>query len=321
MTELSRRRTGRPPSRLLPLLILAVSLVCAAATACTGPSTAASAEAAPAARESGHAATVLTSDADALRQRWQLFGALQILTQRCMRDRGLRYLVTSAGPRPPAGATTADSVGSRSAPGYGVSTALGRMNDGPTAQDRYVRSLPTAAQTRYTAVLDGPADQVAALTLPSGSSGTYTTGGCLARARAGLYGTVRAALEDTLVPQDVDQLLERYLATAPAYQKALKRWQRCMAGTGRTAKTPAALIQSLQAEAVKGASAAELARGQRATAAADQRCDAASGLRRTGAAQRDAFLRDQPARTRARLEEVWHSRQRALARAAALHRA
>ncbi|MFK0105000.1 hypothetical protein [Streptomyces sp. NPDC091217] len=318
MTELSRRRAGRAPVRLLPLLILTVTLVCAAATACTGPGTAASAEAAPSARESGHAAAVLTHDATAQRQRWRLFGALQILTRRCMREHGLRYLITSAGPQPPAGATTAESIGSRSAPGYGVSTALGSLNSGGTAQDRYVRSLSTAAAARYTAVLDGPAGRTAPLTLPSGSSGTYATGGCTARARAGLYGTVRAALEDTLVPQDVDQLLERYLATAPSYQKALQRWRRCMADAGRTARTPAALIQSLQAEAVQGASAAKLAREQRAAATADQHCDDASGLRRAGATERAVFLGRQPAGTRTRLEEVWQHRQQALTRAAAL---
>ncbi|MER7836559.1 hypothetical protein ABTY98_11735 [Streptomyces sp. NPDC096040] len=318
MTELPHRRTGQAPPHLPPLLILLVTLVCVAASACSGPGTADSAEAASAVRESGHATAVLTNDATALRQRWQLFGASQILTRRCMRDRGLRFLVTSAGPRPPGGATTAESIGSRSAPGYGVSTALGDLNNGPTAQDRYVRSLTTAEQSRYTAALDGPAGQVAPLSLPSGASGTYATGGCTARARAELYGTVRAALEDTLVPQDVDQLLQRYLATAPAYQKALERWQRCMADAGQPVKTPAALIDSLRAEAVRGASAAKLAPEQRAAATADQHCDGVSGLRRTFASQREVFLRQQPARTRARLEEVWQHRQDALTRAAAL---
>ncbi|MGY1503584.1 hypothetical protein ACW4TU_44685 [Streptomyces sp. QTS52] len=318
MTELSRRCVGRTPTRLPALLVLVVGLVCVAATACTATGTAAPAKAAPSAREFGQSAAVLTNDATAQRQRWQLFGALQILTQRCMRDRGVSYLVTSVGPQPPAGATTAESIGSRSAPGYGISTALHRINNGPTAQDRYVRSLSATDQARYTAALDGPAEQVAALTLPSGASGSYATGGCVARARARLYGTVRAALEDTLVPQDVDQLLERYLATAPSYQTALRRWQRCMADAGRAAKTPAALIQGLQAEAVKGASASMLAHEQRAAAAADQRCDAESDLRRTGVTQRDAFLRHQPAQTRARLEEVWQHRRQALTRAAAL---
>ncbi|MGW3104594.1 hypothetical protein [Streptomyces sp. NPDC001100] len=318
MTYLSRRGIGRAPTCSLPLLILVVTLVCAAATACTGPGTTAHAEAVPSAREFGHATAVLTSDATALRQRRQLFDALQILTQRCMRDRGLRYLVTSAGPQPPTGATTADSIGSRSAPGYGVSTTLGRMNSGDTAEDRYVRSLSTAEQARYTAALDGRTDQATPLTLPSGASGTYGTGGCMAQARARLYGTVQAAFEDTLVPQDVDHLLEAYLASNHSYQRALGRWQRCMTNAGRPARTPTALIQSLQAEAVKGASASTLAREQRAAAVADQHCDAESELRRTGAAQRDAFLQHQPARTRARLEEVWQHRQQALARAKAL---
>lgn len=318
MTDLSRRHIGHTMTRLLPLLALVASLVCFAATACTGPVTAASAPAASPAREAGHAVDALVSDATAPRQRWQLFSALQIVTQRCMRERGLRYLITSAGPQPPATVTTADSIGSRSTPGYGITTVLARMNAGGTAEDRYVRSLPAAEQARYTAALDGPADQLTALTLPSGAGGSYATGGCMARARAQLYGTVRAAFEDTLVPQDVDQLLERHLASTATYQAALRRWQRCMAHAGRTATTPAALIQSLQAEAVRGASASKLAREQRAAAVTDQKCDAVSDLRRTGATQREVFLRDQPARTRSRLEAVWRHRQQALVRAAAV---
>ncbi|MFD3583276.1 hypothetical protein [Streptomyces sp. NPDC058683] len=318
MTELSCRRAGGAPLRLVPLLVPVVTLVCVAATACTGPGAAVTAEAAPAARESGHAAALLTEDAGDLRRRRQLFDASQILTQRCMRDRGLRFLITSAGPPPPAGATTADSIGSRTAPGYGVSTALGDLNKGPTAQNRYVSSLSAAERARYDTALDGPADQMAPLTLPSGASGAYATGGCTARVRAELYGTVRAALEDTLVPQDVGQLLQRYLATAPAYRKSLARWKRCMADAGRTAQSPAALIQSLRAEAVQGASASKLAREQRAAAIDDQLCDEESDLRRTTATQRNAFLREQPASTPARLEQVWQHRQRALTRAAAL---
>ncbi len=203
-----------------------------------------------------HASAVLVSDAASLRQRWRLFGAQQELDQRRMRGLGLRYVITSAGPEPSAGVITADVLGSGSSPGYGIAPGPGEGAAGLPAEDRYVRSLSGAAQARYVVALDGPDDRTAPLTLPSGANGTYTTGGCVARARARLYGDVRSAMEDTLVPQDVDQQFDHALAGDHAYQGALGRWRSCMAEGGRKAKAPADLIRSLQAEAARSAPSA-----------------------------------------------------------------
>jgi hypothetical protein len=231
-----------------------------------------------------------------------------------MRKLGLRYLITSAGPEPSAEVSTADVLGSGSSPGYGVSAQAGAPGD--PAQDRYVRSLSPAERDRYITALNGSADRLAPLPLPSGARRTYATGGCTARTRAWLYGDVRAAFEDVLVPQDVITLFGDHLARDRYYEAALDRWQRCMAGDGQRAKTPAALIRSLQDKADQGISPASLVREQRAAATADRRCDAESGLRATLAARRAAFLRQQPASTLARLKEVWQLRQQALRRAA-----
>lgn len=314
MNHPSRRMPVHETASVLCAIALAAVLICVAGCA-AGPAPRPE-PAAPSARTLERAAAVLTSDATTLRQRWRLFNAQQVLDQRCMRELGLRYLITSAGPEPSAGVTTADVLGSGSSPGYGVSAKAG--DPGVPAQDQYVRSLSPAERDRYVTSLSGPADRMAPLTLPSGEKGAYATGGCTARTQTRLYGSVRAAFEDVLVPQDVNTRFDNYLAHDRHHRAALDRWRRCMARDGRKAQTPAALIQSLQDKAAQGTSPASLDREQRAAATADRRCDAESGLRDTLAARREAFLRQQPGTTPARLEGVWQLRQQALRRAALL---
>lgn len=307
-----------PPSRrtatVLSAMALAAVLIWVAGCA-AGPASRPD-PAAPSARTLQRAAAVLTSDATTLRHRWRIFQAQQVLDQQCMRKLGLRYLITSAGPEPSAGITTADVLGTGSPPGYGVTPKSGDGASGTPAQDQYVRSLPARERDRYVTALNGPADQLAPLTLPSGMKGSYVNGGCTAQTWARLYGSVRAAFEDILVPQDVNQLFTSDLASDGHYQAALGRWQRCMAGDGRRAQTPAALIHSLQGKAAQGMSPASVDREQRAAAMSDRRCDAESGLRATLTARREAFLRQQPQTTLSRLEGVWQLRHQALRRAA-----
>lgn len=313
MNHPSRRMTVRETATLVSVMALATVLICVAG--CAAGTASRPDPAAPSARTLDRAAAVLTNDATTLRQSWRLFNAQQVLDQRCMRKLGLRYLITSAGPEPSAGVTTADVLGSGSSPSYGVSLK-GGGGSGEPAQDQYVRSLPSAEQDRYVTALNGPADQAAPLILPSGDKGSYATGGCTAGTQAHLYGSVRAAFEDVLVPQDVNELLNGYLAHDRQYQAALSRWQRCMVTDGIRAQTPGALIHSLRAKATPGVSPASLDRDQRAAATADRRCDADSRLRATLAARREAFLRQQPRTTLSRLEGVWQLRQQALRRAA-----
>lgn len=311
--ESRRRMTVGEPATALSVIAWATVLMCLAG--CAAGTASRPDPAAPSARTRERAAAVLTVDAATLRQRWRLFNAQQLLDQRCMREMGLRYSITSAGPQPPSGVTTADVLGSSPSSGYGVSPEKGGISGEP-AQDRYVRSLPSAERERYVTALNGPADQVASLTLPSGDKGSYATGGCTARTQAYLYGSVRAAFEDILVPQDVNGLFTGHLAHDRQYGTALGQWQRCMVTYGSKARTPAALIQSLKVEAARHTSPAALDRYQRAVATADRRCDARSGLRATLAARRAAFLRQQPRSVLARLEGVWRLRQQALQRAA-----
>ncbi|WP_405853864.1 hypothetical protein OG407_00345 [Streptomyces sp. NBC_01515] len=307
-------RGGASHARASLLIATALTAALATVTGCsTGPAPRPGA-AQSQARQEAAALAVLTDDATSLRQRWQLFGTQQVLVQQCMQRLGLRYLVTSTGPEPAAGVTTADTIGTATPPSYEITGPPVGAIDGVTAQDRYVSSLAPAARERYLAAYNGSDTRMGTLTLPSGAVSQYLTGGCEGQARTELYGSVRAAMEDTFVPQNVNGMFQNYLTTDRPYQSALGTWQRCMAQAGWQAGTPAAAIQAIRAQAAVGASPASLAGKQHSEAATDRRCDTASGLRGTLVDQRKLFLKRQPASTLARLNQIEQARQSALAR-------
>jgi hypothetical protein len=309
MFDRSRRRATRVRVALLTATVLAIVL--ATVTGCSNDPAQwpGDAPSATTAHQETAAARLLTVDATALAQRWRLFGAQQKLIQECMLRQGLTYVVTAAGPEPDVGITTADTIGAASPPAYPISGPPAGTIDGVSPQDRYVRSLPPAARDRYLAAYSGPDTQTATLTLPSGAVVRYLTGGCEGQARAALYGSVRTAMEDVFVPQDVTVLLQHFLAADRPYQAALASWQHCMALAGWPVSSPAAAIAGLQAT-----TGAALDQRQHAEAAADGRCDAASSLRRTGSDRRAVFLAQQSPATMAWLERVEQARQRTIDR-------
>jgi hypothetical protein len=314
MTFRSRRGALRGTVRLLAATVSAAALAAASGCATHPAPRSAPAPTASSAQLQDAAAT-LTSDSSTVRQSWALFGAQQVLVQQCMAKLGYRYLITSAGPEPEAGLTTPAVDGTARPPSYGVTADA--VGSSTPAQDLYVRGLAPAQQARYVAALDGPATEVAAVVLPSGTSADYGTGGCLGQARAELYGSVQAAMVNATVPQDVQRLFEASLGSDRPYQTAVAAWQRCMAARGEQAQTPAALVSSLQSLAATGVSAKTLAARESADATADLACDARTGLRRTLAQQQAVFLAKQPERTLALLDQAWQARRQAAARAGA----
>ncbi|WP_377267541.1 hypothetical protein [Peterkaempfera sp. SMS 1(5)a] len=284
---------------------------CAAAPA---PRPHATASLSPALRDSA-ASAVLTSDATTLRQHWQLKNAEQLLIQQCMLKRGLPYHTTGSGPEPEAGATTADTTGTASPPLYAITAPPVSTVGGMTAQDRYVHSLTSTAQAGYLAAYSGPDTRTETLALPSGAVVRYLIGGCEGQARAELYGSVRAAVSDSLVPQDVNQQFDTFLATNRPYQSALAAWRRCMAQSGWQATTPTNAIQASQSLAdTSGSRTDAVAKRQSSEVAADIRCDTASDLRGTRTEQRNTFVHHLPTRTRDWLAQTEQAKLQALRR-------
>lgn len=255
------------------------------------------------------ATALLTSDVASLRQRWYLFSAEQLLDALCMHRLGLRYLITSPGPEPITSTITEDAVGSGHPATYGVTPIPAGYRP---PEDRYVYSLPGPVRARYVTALEGPARARGTLRLPDGQAGTYPTGGCVAAARRELYGSVRAALADPLVPQAMTRLFGVFLSSYHPYLAALHAWHQCMTAAGWHFATPQAAIESIQTLALRGVSRAELARRQAAVASADVTCNARTGLRTRTSEARTTFVAQQPRQLLQELQGIYVTRQRAM---------
>jgi hypothetical protein len=313
-----RRGTRGPGTRGRQTGLMLALLAClATASGCSAH------QAAPGGpRASATAAALLTSSVTSLRQGWDIGRAQQQLVARCMNDRGLRYYVSSLGPQPSAGTVTVAAVGKgrphtygvglQPADGDGPGTGPGRRpgSDLPR-EDAYVASLPKAARTRYAEAFGG-STLPGTLTLPGGMRIGYATAGCLGQARRDLFGSVRAAMEDTYVPEDLGHMFAAFLPHNQPYESALRGWQGCMAKAGWDAVSPQAAIQAVEALAGRpGTTAAALNRRQIAEASADVSCDAGSHLRARTQAALAAFLRGQPGGVIALLQRTYQARQRA----------
>lgn len=252
---------------------------------------------------------MLVADEPSQWSSWLRAGAEQRLDTACMREHGFRYLPNDPGPAPSKGLTTEDVVGAAHPASYGVTSADDQR--GQPAEDRYVDAMPADQRERYLAAFQGSASDSASERLPSGADVSYSTGGCLGQVRARLYGSVRAAIEDTMVPQDVRRSFVDSLTSDAGYQAALGRWRRCVAAAGWPRKDPADAVDSIQAMADDSLDAARLTTRQNALAGADVSCDGPAGLRAARAAARARFISTRPGAVLAALAGVAAARDRA----------
>jgi len=255
---------------------------------------------------------LLTTTPASLRQKWWLFRAEQQLDAQCMQNLGFKYLVTSPGLQPSANALTADAIDLGHPASYGVSV-LPTAKSGRAAEDQYVSSLRGPLQARYDNSLEGSPSALAPLRLPSGADGSYSTGGCIGSVRKELYGSVRAAFEDSLFPQDVTNLFMRFLTSSRPYASALGAWQKCMASDGLKFASPDAAIASIQAlAATPGTSASGLTRRETMVASTDAACDARTHLRALKSAERIKFVQQLPESLVSQLQGIYVTHQEAV---------
>lgn len=258
------------------------------------------------------AVDVLTTSAVSLRQGWYLSRAQQQLVSRCMDRLGLRYLVSNQGPEPAIQATTGQVLGGRPPATYGVS-AGGAVSTSLPAEDRYTDGLPKAELTSYIDALSGPQRMSGTLVLPSGMTFGYETGGCIGDARRALFGSVPAALQDSLVPQDIGNTFRASLAKNAAYGAARQSWQQCMAAAGWHYASPQASIMAVQdLAAAAGMNPATLNAQQSQVASADVACDGHSHLRAIMASALAAFVHALPHSELVGLQRIYLDHQRAV---------
>jgi len=265
---------------------------------------------------------LLQTDSRTLHDDWVLFNAQQRAVAACMRRHGFSYAVNSGGDEPAPGIATAETRATTSPASYGVAADASAFlpaarsrtgNAAVTAQDAYVRSLTPQDAAAYAMALDGPVNTMAPIILPSGRRLSYETRGCLAEARAEIFGSVRDALLDALLPGDVQNSFFATLGRDDGYRHAVDLWRGCMRRAGHPAKTPAAVIGALKQLLAGGTPPAVIAAREQAAAAADMSCDARSRLRALQRRLLVAYSRRLPAAVRDALAAVADRRRTALA--------
>jgi hypothetical protein len=250
----------------------------------------------------GPARSVLTSTAASLRVDWYLTGAANRLTARCMQRMGFTYVTPDIGPEPSLHTITAYSLGTGHPATYGVTPES--LADPPAEPDE--------KRAGYTIAFAGLSSQVASVTLATGDSYSYETGGCLADARKKLYGSTRAFVVSFYLVQDERGLFVRFTGTDRPYLSALHSWRACMKAAEFPAKSPEDAADSLQRLIlVHHAGTAETMRRQTAMAEADTACDKRSRLRLRTNQALATFVGTLPRTVLAQLDDIAHNRARA----------
>ncbi|MET8025099.1 hypothetical protein [Streptomyces avermitilis] len=209
----------------------------------------------------------------------------------CMAARGQRYT-----PQPRVASARSEEtnpyglLGPRkaAADGYGI-----------VGEYLYLRSSPPPSgddsrAPAWRRALTGTAKHRVSVRLPDGSRVEYFADGCVARARAEVYGADWDRTEPV-----VAALSTRVLAAvekAPDYRAAIRRWSACMAEAGHPAADPQAPRARLNRRLAKAAadptSLRALGREEIRTATADARCQARAELAETiGGVQRSVEKR------------------------------
>jgi hypothetical protein len=181
-----------------------------------------------------------------------LFRADQVLRERCMRQRGFRYIpagtpTTSALPATTGYPSTfypqpmisaypeAVLLAFRQRHGFGLSTSAGASHTDPDRNDRYLKTLSSARQQQWRNAWMGHH-------------------GCYGLAQAELFGSQRAATLEQQVPVQIYNYLTSTVYTPdgaisaanPSTAAAAAAWSRCMrTATGHTWPDEDALISSL----------------------------------------------------------------------------
>jgi hypothetical protein len=213
-----------------------------------------------------------SSHADAVR----LHDREEAAVAACMSSRGQKY---KAQPR------IASARGEETNP-YGLLTAEKAIQDGYGIVGEYLYRLSApvpAAEPRETAwrqALTGTPAHRVSVRMPDGVNLEYSTDGCVARARAELYGADWNRVEPVTVG-----LANRVLGAVEAdsgYRAAVRRWSACMTKAGHPAKDLQAPRKGIDSRLRKAASDQEnlraLGREEIRTARADADCQVETGL-------------------------------------------
>ena len=298
----------------------ALCLMATGGSACTathqaqGPKATANAPA-PFSRSTDPVFALVSQTGDFAATEQLLLSAEQRIRAECVRAKGFRYIEEPAALLTQNHDAGLPDVSRRQRVGYGLyDSVTSKGNAGVAPQnDAYVRSLPASQQTTYLQVLFG--NERKDLTLPDGTSVSYPTTGCVAEARARLYGSSVVWAEVSHIPQSLNSRLSRDLLKSPEYSRALDGWSLCMRRAGFTVQTPGDAEQQLASAYAHSGATSELHRREIATAVADAKCALALRLTDEALTIKYSLFKDLPASATQQLPSLLALRNVAIQRA------
>ena len=196
----------------------------------------------------------------------ELGEAEALVLQRCLREHGFDA------PRPRAVSGSAPNLPVPLDPAAGYGDVIDRGH--PDVLGEYAQQLPDAARVRFAQATDDSSAAHEVLGTPDGWQVSASTGGCVAQARAEVYGSVRGWLAAVFLPQDLNA--ESGEAGAdPRVGAVLTAYAGCMSRRGHDVTGPADAVDLARRRAAPGLppSAWEVA-----LAADDAVCRAETGL-------------------------------------------
>ncbi|MGW7544443.1 hypothetical protein ACWGKQ_25570 [Streptomyces sp. NPDC054770] len=202
----------------------------------------------------------------------------------CMTAKGLRYVVVDSAA---ASATTPSAqvdLPRRRAQGYGLYAQYAAATGKPTptgtsngssnaasANDAYVRRLPTAEAAAYMTALRGATSDLRTFRMPEGTL-EFSVKGCEADSRKRLYGSLTTYAELALIPQNLNATLTRPVQRDAAYLALMRKWSTCMAAKGYHYALPTDAQARFKAAYARSGATTALRKREIATAVADGTC-------------------------------------------------
>lgn len=200
------------------------------------------------------------------------------LTGACMEKQGLVY-TSETGPVD----TRTDEereidLDNRRARGYGLSESLAQADgtdstvEYPSELDRYVAQLPERERKAYRQALFGDERDYQAIQIPHGGKTSFPGVGCVAEARAQLFGDVVSWARVAYIPQSFHAVLTRRASDDPGYATAMDEWRACLAARGYSFTTPDEAVDDVTKAYKRTGNTPETRQDEIAVAVADGEC-------------------------------------------------
>ena len=246
----------------------------------------------PAPSLSGAEIAVLTNSSGPARAQAELNNAVEILTERCMRAKGLIYYTELENVATATAQSLPEipeylSLADRQANGYGayaVALQEAQSGDKGTAsppnlpEQLYVNSLSGAASNSYWTAWTGPDSSRVTITLPGGAQTNIPGGGCRGVAVRSIFGSVANWIQSSDGAELISNHLASLVESNSRYVAVMSKWSGCMASRGYHYGTPFDASNWFASQYAKRGPTSSLHALELAVAVADYRCAQAVSL-------------------------------------------